>query len=184
MRLEQWDMSSVYDIDLGFVFDFGLIILPFFILFRASSLAFVDWFYLLFWMIMPFFFYLSTSVPSLALLFKSILTHIFTTNCSNQTLRDLIQWILYIFLSICLFTNLILLTYVWIKIEKLLSDNHPNLKETLQSPATARPTRRPSPPPRLRDQTGSPPLPPPLWWNQTLLPLCPNPNRTIDCIEF
>ncbi|KAF2559449.1 hypothetical protein F2Q68_00014826 [Brassica cretica] len=31
-------------------------------------------------------------------------------------------------------------------------------KETLQSSATARPTRRLSPPPRLREQTGSPPL--------------------------
>ena len=55
-------------------------------------------------MIMPFF--SSTSSSSLTLLSGSVSSHTFSTNCSNQTFFDFIQWILFIFLSICLFINL------------------------------------------------------------------------------
>ncbi|KAF2568121.1 hypothetical protein F2Q68_00027900 [Brassica cretica] len=53
---------------------------------------------------MPFF--SSTSSSSLTLLSGSVSSHTFSTNCSNQTFFDFIQWILFICLSICLFINL------------------------------------------------------------------------------
>ncbi|KAH0865167.1 LOW QUALITY PROTEIN: hypothetical protein HID58_082378, partial [Brassica napus] len=43
-----------------------------------------------------------------------------------KPLLELIQWILFTFLSICLFINLFFLAYVSIKIDKLPSDNHPD----------------------------------------------------------